>query len=236
MSTLRGKHEGSKFGSNNSKYIVMASSSSTDPWSTQLTNILEGNAGYVRKTDEIPCRYSIFDILGIITCTGLNNLSIVYSRAQKCSRHNFDKVKFPGQGQRLTPVCTAEQAQQMIARLGGKSAGEFRATGEITNRKRKREAKKDDLYVMKYSTDDTAVKIGRSDNVENRRRRLEACQNFFVEVVVIFPGKGSLEDAVHHQLQNYQSKKGAGKEWFNISAADAALVCSNALKEIERER
>ena len=89
---------------------------------------------------------------------------------------------------------------------------------------------------MKYSTDDTAVKIGRSDNVDKRRRRLEACQNFFVEVVAIFPGKGSLEAAVHHQLQNYQSNKGAGKEWFNISAADAALVCSNALKDIERAR
>ena len=220
------------------KSVTMIASSSTDPYTTQLANILEGTAGYVRKTDEIPCRYAIVDIIRIIldSCPTAASHSLI--RVQKQTNHhiNLDKVKFPGQGQRLTPVCTAEQAQQMVAFLGGKSAGEFRGTGTITNRKRKREAKKDDLYVMKYSTDDTAVKIGRSDNVEKRRRGLEVCQNFFVEVVVIFPGKGSLEDAVHHQLQNYQSKKGAGKEWFNISAADAALVCSNALKEIERER
>jgi hypothetical protein len=152
---------------------------------------------------------------------------------QMNDRHKFDKVQFPGRRQRQTQVCTAEQAQETLALLGGRSAAEFRATGTATERKRA--AKQDDLYVMKYSIDDTAVKIGRSDNVHKRRRHLEASQNFFVEVVAIFPGKGSLEAAVHHQLQNYQSKKGAGKEWFNISAADAALVCSNTLKDIERD-
>lgn len=191
--------------------------------------------GCPRKTDEMPPRYAIVDILCIITGNGRVSCYHTLSRAQQLyDRQQFDKVQFPGQGQRPTQVCTAEQAQETIALLGGRSAAEFRATGKTT--KRKRAAKDDDLYVMKYSTDDTAVKIGRSDNVEKRRRGLEACQNFFVEVVAIFPGKGYLETAVQHQLQNYQSNKGAGKEWFNISAADAALVCSNALKDIERAR
>ena len=87
----------------------------------------------------------------------------------------------------MTQVCTTDQAQQMLARLPGKSAAEFRATGEAG--KRKRGPKHDDLYVMKYSFDNTAVKIGRSDNVKRRKRELEACQNFFVDVVAVFPGK-----------------------------------------------
>ena len=85
---------------------------------------------------------------------------------------------------------------------------------------------------MKYSFDDTAVKIGRSDNVKRRKRTLEAGQNFFVEVVAIFPGKGWLEKEVHRNLQDYRSTSGAGTEWFNICAEDAAAICSNTLKEV----
>ena len=118
----------------------------------------------------------------------------------------------------------------MLARLGGKDAAEFRATGKT--RTRKRGPKHDDLYVMKYSFDDTAVKIGRSANVKKRKRDLEACQNFFVDVVAIFPGKGWFEKEVHRNLQDYRSTSGAGTEWFNICAEDAAAICSNTLKEI----
>ena len=84
---------------------------------------------------------------------------------------------------------------------------------------------------MKYSFDDTADKIGRSDNVKRRKRELEACQNFFVDVVAVFPGKGWFEKEVHRNLQDYRSTSGAGREWFNICAEDAAAICSNTLKE-----
>ena len=132
-----------------------------------------------------------------------------------------------------TPATDAQGIKSIIMRMGGRAAKEFRATGKVCKRKRT-DLAKDDLYVMKYSTDNNAVKIGRSENVEKRRRSLETGQNFFVEVVAIFPGKGYLEPDVHDRLQHYQSKSGAGVEWFNISAADAALVCSNTLKEIEQ--
>ena len=85
---------------------------------------------------------------------------------------------------------------------------------------------------MKYSCDNSAVKIGRSDNVKRRKQELQAGHNFFMEVVAIFPGKGHLENEVHRNLQDFRSRRGAGREWFNICAADAAAICSNTLKEL----
>ena len=40
----------------------------------------------------------------------------------------------------------------------------------------------EDLYVMQYSNSSTTVKIGRSRNVEDRRRNLEKGHNFFYYV------------------------------------------------------
>jgi hypothetical protein len=49
----------------------------------------------------------------------------------------------------------------------------------------------DDLYIMRYvGILQDVLKIGRSNNVESRRRALEACQNFHIEVLATFPGKG----------------------------------------------
>ena len=197
----------------------------------RLEDILSGAAGQVRKMDESPPRYALVDILRIATGYSHTNAGILHLRVQRRDQlEEFEKVKFPGQGQRLTQVCTADDAHQMIARLGGKFAAEFRATKK--KRKRKRGPKHDDLYVMKCSFDDAAVKIGRSDNVKRRKRTLEAGQNFFVEVVAVFPGKGWFEKEVHRNLQDYRSTSGAGREWFNICAEDAAAICSNTLKEV----
>ena len=197
----------------------------------RLEDILSGAAGKVRKTEESPPRYSLVDILCIVTGYSQANASHTYLRVQRLHQlEEFGRVKFPGQGQRLTQVCTADEAQQILARLGGKTAAEFRATGKTS--KRTRGPTHDDLYVMKYSFDDTAVKIGRSDNVKRRKHSLEAGQNFFMEVVAIFPGKGCLEKEVHRNLQDYRSTSGAGTEWFNICAEDAAAICSNTLKEV----
>lgn len=197
----------------------------------RLEEILSGAAGKVRKTDESTPRYAIVDIIRIVTDCSPSNAAHTFARVcEKTPLNQFEKWHFKGQGQRPTPVCTAEQTRQVLARLGGKPAEDFRATG--TPSKRKRGPKHDDLYVMKYSFDDTAVKIGRSDNVKRRKRELEAGQNFFVEIVAIFPGKGWFEAEVHRNLQDYRSKRGAGREWFNICATDAAAICSNTLKEV----
>ena len=192
---------------------------------------MRGAAGKLRKTGESPPRYSVVDIIRITTGYSQTIASHALARVQRKHKlEEFGRVKFSGPGQRLTPVCTADEAKQMIARLGGAVAAEFRATGKTGNKKRG--PKRDDLYIMKYSFDNTAVKIGRSDNVKRRKRELEACQNFFVDVVAVFPGKGWFEKEVHRNLQDYRSTSGAGREWFNICAEDAAAICSNTLKEV----
>ena len=86
-----------------------------------------------------------------------------------------------------------------------------------------RSRKPDDLYVMQYSTGD-AVKIGRSRDVEKRRRSLESGHNFFVALVAVFPAEGHLESLVHKHLQIFRSTTGAGKEWFNVSKEQAITV------------
>jgi T5orf172 domain len=84
----------------------------------------------------------------------------------------------------------------------------------------------DDLYVMQYvlkgRLDDGAVKIGRSACPEARRSSLESCQNFRLQLSVVFKGWGKYEKAVHLRLAHVNSRDGAGKEWFNIGAAEAA--------------
>ena len=188
----------------------------------------------IRKTAEDPPRVSVIDAIALITGHAPSICSHTLQRLQAAHPviASCDKPTFPGRGQRPTHVCRTEQLEKVLALLPGMAAAEFRATGR--NSKRGRETQTDDLYVMKYSSDNNAVKIGRSENVEKRRRNLEAGQNFFVEVVAIFPGKGSMEAEVHNRLRHYHSKKGAGREWFNITAADAALVCGSTLKEIEQ--
>ena len=207
-----------------------------------LAELTDGEVNQMRKTAEDLPRISVYDVLQLVTGCSANNCTTVLGRVAKNfpDRFNFDKVQFPGRGQKLTQVCTLQQANELIALLGGRAAAEFRATENGNSShpseggpiKRKNEDKNDDLYIMNYSFDETAVKIGRSENVEKRRRALEACQNFFVEVVAIFPGKGFLESEVHKKLEAFHSKKGAGVEWFNICAADAPAVLGNILKEL----
>jgi hypothetical protein len=142
----------------------------------------------IRKTRESPPRVSTLDVMSLITGHEPNVCSVTARQLQKAhpSLAICDKAKLPGQVNK-SYVCKVEQLEQLLVLLPGKGAAEFRATGK----RRKKEPH--DLYVMKYSNDDTCVKIGRSECVEKRRRGLESGQNFYVEVVAIFPGKGHLE-------------------------------------------
>ena len=78
----------------------------------------------------------------------------------------------------------------------------------------------DDLYVMKYSNRDDVVKIGRSSDVEKRRRALEGGHAFYVGIVAVFPGCGHLEHRVHQRLDVFKAH-GAGREWFNVTSEQA---------------
>ena len=88
----------------------------------------------------------------------------------------------------------------------------------------------DDLYIMRYSTNQKALKIGRSNDVQRRKRDLEGGHNFFMEVVAVFPGKGALERCIHARLKDKRSHTGAGTEWFNVSATEAMVCIGDVLE------
>ena len=126
-----------------------------------------------------------------------------------------------GLNRQPTPVATKEGIAQILAQLPHKLRTSFA-------RSQRRPA--DDLYIMQYSIDETAVKIGRAHNVEGRRRQLEAGQNFFVRVLRVFPGCGPHETDVHKAIAVFRSNRGAGVEWFNLSGGQAIEAVCRVLR------
>ena len=91
------------------------------------------------------------------------------------------------------------------------------------------EEKANHLYIMKYSFDNTTVKIGCTQDVERRRQQLQSCHNFTVEVVAYFPDAGHLETAVHIALAPRRSCQGSGREWFTVDAHTAIAVVNGII-------
>ena len=86
-----------------------------------------------------------------------------------------------------------------------------------------------DLYVMQNPRLAGELKIGRSSNVELRRRSLQSSQNFTIDVLAIFPGAGDLEPLVHKILSNCRVTGVAGREWFRCGTETALGAISLAL-------
>jgi hypothetical protein len=129
-------------------------------------------------------------------------------------RENIYKVQFPCQGQRKTLALTVEGCSRLL---------------QIFPRtlRRVQYKSKDHLYVMQYSFDSATVKIGRSFDVEARRRGMEACHNFRVKVVRVYRYHGHLEKILHRHLKKKRSILGAGKEWFSLSSDEAVRFISS---------
>ena len=183
----------------------------------------------VRKTAETPPRVSVLDVIGTITGLSSNNCSNVWSRLQK-KFHDIsietDMLKFKGTRQKPTPVCTQKELPKILALLNGHAACVARATGKLSERRphpRPRapwdvpHPRPEDLYVMRYSHCKETLKIGSADDVEAHRASLELGQNFRVDCVAIFPGKGGLAEEVQNCLHARRCSRGLCEEWFSVS-------------------
>jgi hypothetical protein len=73
----------------------------------------------------------------------------------------------------------------------------------------------------RFVTDDSRVKIGRSRDPSKRKLDLEVCQDFYIKIAATFPGCGDKEAEVHRALSSHRSVRGAGVEWFSLSAEEA---------------
>ena len=89
----------------------------------------------------------------------------------------------------------------------------------------------DDLYVMQNSRILGEVKIGRSSNPENRKRSLQASQNFRMNLLAAFPGAGHMEPRVHNMLAYCRVLDVPGREWFECSTQTAFAAIGTALAE-----
>ena len=88
------------------------------------------------------------------------------------------------------------------------------------------------LYILRFRSglddleDPFGLKIGRTNDLAGRTGELERSMPYRVEILGVFPGAGCLEAAVHRQLAHCRNTNGAGREWFNVSLADAVCEIS----------
>ena len=178
--------------------------------------------------------YSVVDSIVKATGTSANYAAQIYCRmlAQRLvppgrsivmpTQAHLKRGKHRGLNKQLTPVATKEGIAQILAQLPHKLRTSFARSQRAP----------DDLYIMQYSIDQTAVKIGRAHNVEGRRKQLESGQNFFVNVLRIFPGCGPHEIDVHKAIAIFRSNRGAGVEWFELTGEQAIEVVCRVLRPI----
>ena len=194
----------------------------------KLDEILDIAGGKIRVTPE--GKYSIDDVMRYaMNDSSKGHQCNTYRRVrEQYGMKPADRVTFPGSGP-TTPVASVDEIERLLALLVVK-----RPIGRPRSKRVAclRSTPDDSLYVMRYSHDSEYVKIGRSRNVEGRRAALEASQNFHMEILVIFPGKGHFESRVHAHLGDRRSTQGAGREWFAIPVDEAAGVVAKALWQV----
>ena len=187
----------------------------------------------VRVSSEGVPRYAIADLMRLMLGdVSQAHVSNVVKRAKKRLELDHLGVYKFSKGKGKSPlVCTMDEAEKIVNLLGGVRAADYRATGRPQAKPRPAE----DLYVMRYSFDESAVKIGCSNKTAQRQAGLQAGQNFFVQTLAIFPGKGHHEIPIHGKLKAFYSGRGAGTEWFDIHVSKAVGIVSSVIQELEAE-
>ena len=157
-------------------------------------------------------RLSLIDLIAAWThTTGRNANQLLQRLTDNGIAPPYDTL--PLHAGRATPIVTTDEWETFRQNIPCKTHMPART----------REIGGEDLYVMQYSTS-PAIKIGRSRNVEQRRRSLEISQNFFVMLVASWAGQGHIEPMVHKRLEMFRSSAGPGREWYNISADQAVTA------------
>ena len=94
-----------------------------------LAALSQGNLGQIRKTSENPPRISVLDVIKVITGLSLNNAYNVFQRVIEAFPEVSTEIsyfKFPGQGQRETPVTDARGIVEIVMVLPGRAAKSVR--------------------------------------------------------------------------------------------------------------
>jgi len=75
----------------------------------------------------------------------------------------------------------------------------------------------DHLYLIQ-SDQNGAIKIGRSQDPQERLRQLQTGSPYRLRLVLILPGKGQLERFLHHQLRRGRILGPDKGEWFSYDS------------------
>ena len=113
---------------NSTKAGAMATSSSDDI-PAQLAALLGNAVVHIRKTKELPPRVSIYDVIAAVTGLSGNHAGKAYrDLAMRYSEvHSIGvNFRFPGRGQRGTPVCEVRGIVEIIMTLPGHTAARVR--------------------------------------------------------------------------------------------------------------
>ena len=91
----------------------------------------------------------------------------------------------------------------------------------------------DSLYIMENPRIPGEIKIGRSQNPEERAKQLSAGNNFRIVVRRSYGEKGFLEKTLHQRLKCRRVQECAGVEWFKVSVDQAEILIRAAILEDE---
>ena len=115
---------------------------------------------------------------------------------------------------------------------GGEDEEEDEAVAQNEEEPPQKRSRGDDLYVFKNSRLPD-YKIGRSSDIAARSQALQKSQNFHIQRVATFEGKGHLEDAVRKMLAYclLPREVAAGTEWHTCSLQTALAAIGQAIDE-----
>ena len=103
--------------------------SSGDDIPSQLATLLEKAVVQIRKTDRNPLQASIYDVISAVTSLNSNHAGKAYRdlTARYPEVHSVGvNFRFPGRGQRNTPVAPARSMVENIMLLRGQQAARVR--------------------------------------------------------------------------------------------------------------
>ena len=89
----------------------------------------------------------------------------------------------------------------------------------------------DSMYIMQNSRIPDEYKVGRSHNPQARAKDLSTCQNFWIQILQVYPGKGHLESTVHQRLKSRRVTACAGTEWFRVDLDVTQTIIDGVIAE-----
>ena len=91
----------------------------------------------------------------------------------------------------------------------------------------------DTLYVMRNTLIPGMVKIGKSQNPEDRARDLAMSHPFEMVICSTYERWGFIEKIIHYKLRHRNVNGGTGREWYHVTPEQADKLITNVIVEHE---